>query len=202
MRRTARTLVIPLVAMLLATLALPAAVAASAPSGATLTMLDAACGAAPGTVAVGDTVCARAVVTVTGTGAGEYRTHWYAPGALNPTFADVHALSGAGTFTFQDSHQLNTSGVWTVRACRLATCASAASILASRAFNVSGTVAASPTSLAVTPASGTYAGTTTLSATLVTTSGGLPILNATIAFTFGGSPPGSASPAATGAAAR
>src|SRR3954470_3289149 len=48
----------------------------------------------------------------------------------------------------------------------------------------------SPTSLAVAPATGTFGGTTTLSATL--TSGGSPVTGKTVSFTLNGSPAGSA----------
>src|SRR3954467_219456 len=100
MHRSARFLAAVQVALLAMALVLPAAVAASAPAGATITILDGTCGAAAGTIAPGDSICAHVVVTVTGDGAGEYRTHWYGPSASGPTFQDVHALSGPGTFTF------------------------------------------------------------------------------------------------------
>ena len=200
MHRTVRSLVVLQVALLAAAFLLPAAAAASAPTGATLTILNAGCSAAPGTVTVGDTICARAVVTVTGTGAGEYRTHWYGPGAFSPTFQDVHALSGAGTFTFQDSHPLTTAGVWTVRACKTSGCATGASILATRAFSVAGAPTVTPTTLTVGAATGTYAGNATLTATLQTTSGASPVAGATVTFTLPGGAAGSATTDATGVA--
>jgi hypothetical protein len=69
---------------------------------------------------------------------------------------------------------------------------SASSILASKAFSVAGAPATAPTSLAVAPASGTFAGSTTLSATLVTTADGTPVMGASIAFTLLGADAGSA----------
>jgi hypothetical protein len=198
MNRAARPFALPFVALMLATLALPAAVVASSPTAATLTILDSSCSGAPGTVHVGDTVCARAVVTVASSGTQAYRTYWFGPGAFTPTFQDVHTLSGSGSVTFQDTHALNVSGVWTVRACKDATCASGTSILASKAFSVSGAATVSPTSLAVGTAFGTYGGATTLSATL--TSGGNPVANASIAFTLAGGDAGSAMTDASGVA--
>src|SRR3954447_2293947 len=197
MHRSARSLVAFQVALLAAALVLPAAVAASAPTTVTLSILDATCSGAPATIAAGDTVCARAVVTVTGTGAGEYRTHWYAPGAFSPTFQDVHALTDAGTYTFDDSHALTTPGVWSVRACRNSSCVSGSGIAATKAVNV---IAVVPTTLTVRSASGTYFGTTTLSATLVTTSGAVPVTGATVTFTLPGGTAGSADTDASGVA--
>jgi hypothetical protein len=199
MTRAARSLVIPFVALLVATLVAPASVAASAPSAATLTIQNASCSGAPGTIAVGDTVCARAVVTVTGTGAGEYRTHWYAPGAFSPTFQDVHPVAGAGSYTFTDAHAMTAGGVWTVRACKTAGCASAASIADTETFTVSTAVVATPTSLAVSPASGTYAGSVSLVATL-TTSAGSAVSGANVSFTLRGTGVGSAVTDPTGVA--
>ena len=198
MSRAARPFVLPFVALMLAALAVPGAVSASSPTAATLTILDASCSGAPGTIHVGDTVCARAVVTVSSSGSQAYRTYWYGPGAFTPTFQDVHALSGSGSVTFQDAHQLTASGVWSVRACKDATCVSATSILASKAITVSGAPAVAPTSLSVGPAAGTYGGTTTLSATL--TSGGNPVMNATIDFTLTGGSAGSATTDGSGVA--
>jgi hypothetical protein len=198
MTRAARPFVVPFVALMLATLALPAAVVASSPTAATLTILDSSCSGAPGTLHVGDTVCARAVVTVSSSGSQAYRTFWYGPGAFSPTFQDVHTLSGSGTVTFEDAHQLTVSGVWSVRACKDATCASGTSILASKAFSVSGAPTVAPTSLSVGPAAGTYGETTTLSATL--TSGGNPVANAMIAFTLMGGSAGSATTDGSGMA--
>jgi hypothetical protein len=198
MSRAARPFVLPVVALMLATLALPGIVAASSPTAATLTILDGSCSAAPGTIHAGDTVCARAVVTVSSSGTQSYRTFWYGPGAFTPTFQDVHALSGSGSMTFEDAHQLSTSGVWTVRACKDATCVSGSSILASKAFSVAGAPSVAPTSLSVGPADGTYGGATTVSATL--TSGGSPVANATISFTLLGDPAGSATTDGSGVA--
>src|SRR5436305_4431305 len=102
MRRSARLLVAAQVALLAAALVLPAVAGASTPTTVNLTILDGTCSVAPPTIGIGDTVCARAVVTVTGTGPGEYRTHWFAPGSFGATFQDVHALGDAGTYTFED----------------------------------------------------------------------------------------------------
>lgn len=199
MIRSLRFAVLAQAALLTVALVLPGAIAASSPASATLTILDASCSGAPGTVTVGATVCARAVVTIGATGAEPYRTYWYGPGALTPTYQDVHPIPASGTVTFEDTHQLTASGVWTVRACKNATCVSASSIAASRAFMVAGAPATAPTSLAVAPASGTYAGSTSLAATL-TTSGGAAVTNATVAFTLGGSAAGSAVTDAAGVA--
>lgn len=201
MTRAARPFVLPFVALILATLALPGAVVAASPSTpTTLTILDASCSGAPGTVTVGTTVCASAVVTAVATGTEPYRTYWYGPGAFSPTFQDVHALSGAGTFTFQDTHQLDTAGTWIVRACRNSTCTSGSSILASKAFIVAGSSGPAPTTLAVAGAAGTYAGTTTLTATLTTTSSSAPISGASVTFTLPSGTAGSAVTDANGVA--
>ena len=186
--------------LLVAAIAIPATAAASSPTATTLTMLDASCSGAPGTITAGATVCARAVVTVSATGTGDYRTSWFGPGALTPTFQDVHALSGSGTFTFEDAHQLATAGVWTVRACKNAACVASTAIMATRAFNVAGAPVAAPTTLTVAPASATYGGTTSLSATLTTTGGGAPVNGATVTFALSGAGAGSAVTDAAGIA--
>ena len=198
MNRAARTLLV-VVAILGAAIAAPTTFAAS-PSSATLTILDASCSGAPGTISTGMTVCARAVVTSVATGSEPYRTYWYGPGAFSPTFQDVHPMTGAATDTFQDSHQLNAAGTWTVRACKNSSCVAASSIMASRAFTVRAATGPAPTTLTVAPASGTYLGSTTLSAILVTTSGGAPVVGANVDFTLPGGSAGSAITDASGVA--
>src|SRR5690349_7473949 len=206
MNRAARPFVRPFVAFVLATLALPGAIAApvtslaASPSSATLTILNASCSGAPGTINTGMTVCARAVVTSVATGSEPYRTYWYGPGAFSPTFQDVHAMTGAATDTFQDSHQLDAAGTWTVRACKNSSCTAASSIMASKAFIVHAATGPAPTTLTVAAASGTYLGSVTLSATLVTTSGGAPVAGANVDFTLPGGSAGSATTDASGVA--
>jgi hypothetical protein len=198
MNRAARTL-IAVVAIVGAAIAAPTTFASS-PGSATLTILDASCSGAPGTISTGMTVCARAVVTSVATGSEPYRTYWYGPGAFSPTFQDVHAMTGAATDTFQDSHQLDAAGTWTVRACKNSTCVTASSIMASKAFTVRAATGPAPTTLIVAAASGTFGGSTDLSATLVTTSGGAPVVGANVDFTLPGGSAGSATTDASGVA--
>ncbi|MBI1761329.1 MAG: hypothetical protein HYR56_07835 [Acidobacteria bacterium] len=155
-------------------------------SGATVTIKNATCTTNQNTFNVSDTVCSSAVVTVGGSGNGDFRYQWYNSTTISTaTLVRDTAQSGL-TGTYTDTYSPTTAGTWTVMICKTANagaCTSPGNQSGSATFIVNG---AAPTTLTVSSATGTYGGTINLSATLKKTSDNSAVSGKTITFTLNG----------------
>lgn len=137
---------------------------------ATIAMQDSTCTSSPGTFSQGQAICANVNVTATnGNGAGSFFVVWF-----NPSSVIIRTTTeSAGVGIFHDvftTSTANPTGSWTVKVCNNSSCTQG-NIVTSATFNL---VSPFPTTISVSPVTGTYGGTVNLSATLTVTSGTYP----------------------------